>query len=259
MKITYPHRTRVWITKTIQRIIYKLDNSGDTNILKNGELYFIKNVCLEASDNFVFFDIGGNYGEYTELILRYLNSKAYSVHIFEPQSTCVKKLKEKFFSNSFIKINPFGLSEKDCSGTIYRNTDGSGLASLYQRDLKHYNIPMNDAEEITLKKSLDYVREENINHINFMKIDVEGHEVSVLKGFGEFLTPKNIDLIQFEYGGANLDSKTSLLDLFNLFHDKGFVLCKIMRNSLYRFEKYDPRFENYVYQNWVAVNPELLN
>lgn len=246
------------LVEKMQTLVYKLDNSGDTNIVKNGELNFIRSVCKNASEDFVFFDIGGNYGEYTELILRELNTKNYNIHIFEPQKKILEGLKEKFEGNKSIVINDYGLSDKDSSQPIYKNNDGSGLASLYPRDLKHYDIPMNVTEDIKLKTGLEYVKKNKIGHINFMKIDVEGHELFVLRGFGEFLSTKHIDIIQFEYGGANLDSRTSLLDFFNYFQDRGFYLCKIMRKSLLPFKQYDPRFENYVYQNWVAINPKLL-
>ena len=55
-----------------------------------------------------------------------------------------------------------------------------------------------------------------------MKIDVEGHELDVLKGFGELI--KKVRLIQFEFGGTNIDSKTYLRDFWEFFFETVNVL-----------------------------------
>jgi hypothetical protein len=112
-------------------------------------------------------------------------------------------------------------------------------------------------ETVTLKAGAEYVSRNSIKKINLMKVDVEGHEVKVLNGFGDFLSPENIDFIQFEYGGANLDSHSSLMEIHGLLTKKGFILCKMMRTSL-EIRPYHERLENFMYQNWVAVNPSIV-
>ena len=94
-------------------------------------------------------------------------------------------------------------------------------------------------------------------HINFIKIDVEGHEVKVLEGLGNYLNKEFIDFIQFEYGGCNLDSKTSLMEIYNLLTNKGFKIAKILQKGLY-LRNYNPDLENYVYSNYVAVSRKIL-
>jgi hypothetical protein len=116
---------------------------------------------------------------------------------------------------------------------------------------------MDLTEEISLKTGIDYVTGHAIEKIHLLKVDVEGHELDVFGGFGDFLHPDRIDYIQFEYGGANLDSHTSLLELHNYLSAKGFILCKMKRNKL-EIQSYDPRLENFMYQNWVAVSPNTL-
>lgn len=248
-----------WLRNKLQILVYKLDNSADTTISKNGEAAFLHNVCSDQlfKDEFVVFDIGGNLGDYTDHILSERKSGPTKIHIFEPQSFCVEKLQKRFHQNKNVHINHFGLSDKNSSSTIFKNQPGSGLASLYKRNLDYYNLNMAETEPVLLKRGDDYCTEHKIGHINLMKVDVEGHELSVFSGFGEFFTTDNIDLVQFEYGGANLDSKSSLLELFEFFTKKGFLLTKIMRSGLEK-RSYHPRLENFVYQNWVAVSPRLI-
>ena len=60
----------------------------------------------------------------------------------------------------------------------------------------------------------------NINHIDFLKIDTEGYELNVLKVFEEYIS--YIDIIQFEYGGTFLDNNTKLIDVINYLKQYNF-------------------------------------
>jgi len=179
MKITHPNKQKEWFIQKLYGLLYKLENTGDSDFKRSGEATFIKNISQFYSDkDFVFFDIGANQGEYTEMILE--NSpKKISAHLFEPQKSCVALLTKKFSGNESILINNFGLSDKDESITLYKNTEQSGLASVYKRDLDYYQIDMNITETIQLKTGDGYIREKNISKINLLKVDFEGHEMKV--------------------------------------------------------------------------------
>ena len=73
---------------------------------------------------------------------------------------------------------------------------------------------------LLVKKGKDYMINNNINHIDFLKIDTEGYELNVLKGFEEYIS--YIDIIQFEYGGTFLDNNTKLIDVFNYLKQYNF-------------------------------------
>jgi len=247
-----------WLRRKLQTLIYKLDNSGDTDIEHNGEHAFIRALCnyYQASPTLVVFDVGANYGDYSELLLRERGQNKCTIHAFEPQRSCFKKLTTLFGGNTNVTLNNFGLSNKPATVTLYKNAEGSGLASLYERNLAHYDIDMSQTEQITVQRADTYMTKHNIHHINLLKIDIEGHEIPAFEGFGDFLSAQHIDFIQFEYGGANLDAGSSLRELFTLLESKGFIMTKVMRRELER-RTYHPRLENFVYQNWVAVSPRI--
>jgi FkbM family methyltransferase len=258
MKIIHPNKSKDWFTKKLQGLVYRLDNTGNGDLSQNGELHFINSVCAKYQNlPFTFFDIGANKGEYTDLVLNEIKTHTnYSLHLFEPQKSCVADLSKKFAQNKNIRINNFGLSDQTSNAILYKDTDQSGFASVYKRDLDYYNIDMKLTEAIELKTAAEYLTAANITRINLMKIDVEGHEMKVFKGLGSFLNPTNIDFIQFEYGGANLDSHSSLREIHSLLTKKGFVVCKMMPTHL-MVTPYHPRLENFMYQNWVAVSCEI--
>ncbi|GLI54154.1 FkbM family methyltransferase [Thermodesulfovibrio yellowstonii] len=103
----------------------------------------------------------------------------------------------------------------------------------------------------------EYIEENNIKHIDFIKIDIEGHELKAFYGFGSYLNSDFIDYIQFEYGGANLDSHTSLMDIYKFFEERNFSIAKIMQKGL-ELRKYSPFMENFMYANYVAISNRVL-
>ena len=207
----------------------------------------------------IFFDIGGNIGDYSTIMLKKCKEYKidYTIHIFEPTKSCFSILKEKFGQDKSIIVNNFGLSDINTKASIYYDKENSGLASLYQRNLKSYNIKLDKSEMIKLKRIEDYIDERKIPRINFLKIDIEGHELFAFKGFGPYLSNKFITAIQFEYGGANLDSHTSLMEIYELLEKRGFEIFKIKPKYLEK-RKYHPHMENFVYANYVVISKNIL-
>lgn len=244
------------------RVFNLIENNNNTKFETNGEAYFINNIFKEFSakkNDLVIFDIGANIGTYTNLMLE--SAKKFNVnpiiHIFEPVKSCFEKLYNNYSNNNFLHLNNFGASDNNKSAEIYYDKDGSSLASLYNRNLKSNGIELNITEEITLKRLDDYIIKKNIKHIDFIKIDIEGHEIQALKGLGKYLSSDFIDYIQLEYGGANLDSKSSLMEIYQFLEERGFYIAKMLSNGL-EIREYKPFMENFSYSNYVAISNKVL-
>lgn len=242
---------------TLRAFCY-LENSGLADFAKNGENVFVDNIFRyfgkAGAERIVFFDIGANVGDYTQMLLSQADRQRLSVEVnlFEPTCACFDRLEKKFGSRSDVVLNRKAVSNSCGKARIFYDTSGSSLASLQERNLETYGILMNQSEEVETVRLDDYCTERAIGHIHFLKIDVEGHEMAALEGMGEYLTSDFVDFVQFEYGGANLDSSTSLRDLYGLFEKTGFVVAKVMRGGL-EIRSYKPWMENYHYANYVAI------
>ena len=116
---------------------------------------------------------------------------------------------------------------------------------------------MNKKETISLIRLEDYLTEQNITSIDFLKIDIEGHELAAFRGMGAYLSADRIKAIQFEYGGANLDSGTTLRELYQTLEGAGFILAKIMKNGV-EIRPYSLRMENYQYANYAAFSKKFF-
>ena len=76
-----------------------------------------------------------------------------------------------------------------------------------------------------------------------MEIDTEGFENKVLEGFNDFLDIVNV--IQFEYGLANLSSKYFLIDYFNDY-SQIFKIGKLYPNGVLFYDQYNIDLENFI-------------
>jgi FkbM family methyltransferase len=248
------------VKKTIRKVALKvfniIENNENHHLHINGEEAFLDLFFKNCKrKKIIVFDIGANNGEYINLLSEKAEENAIEIEIhgFEPTEHCFKILKNRFSKKKGVVLNNFGLSDTACEATIYSDSKGSGLTSLYERNLDHLDINFNNTEIIQLEILEKYITKHDIDHVDFIKVDVEGHELKVLQGLGKYLDINFVDLIQFEYGGTNLDAKTSLLDMYTLFKDKDFLIGKILKEGA-DIREYSPFMENFSYANYVAIS-----
>lgn len=161
---------------------------------------------LKKNSGGIYLDIGGNKGAYTAEILR-TDSSAIVV-VSEPSAVNVQLLTARFDKRPNVTIFAFGLSGLDAEVNLWTNYSGSGLASVHRRRLAHLGISFDQSEKIRVKAfEGHWISELNSAPIRMAKIDVEGLEMDVLKGFG--LALKFCSVIQCEFGGTHIDSRFS--------------------------------------------------
>jgi len=92
-----------------------------------------------------------------------------------------------------------------------------------------------------------------IDHIDFLKIDTEGHDLSVLRGARIALRSKKIKMIQFEFIAANIATGATMHQFFEVL--QGYRISRLCLNgSLRPFDHYDvKRCEIYVTHNLIAI------
>uniref|UniRef100_A0A6C0DMB3 Methyltransferase FkbM domain-containing protein n=1 Tax=viral metagenome TaxID=1070528 RepID=A0A6C0DMB3_9ZZZZ len=146
------------------------------------------------------------------------------VHYFDPINVFIENLKNQKNINKKSYFNNFGLGNENNEiyyyplyESFYDRTNSCGMS--------------NDSDKILLyiKKGKDYVINNNIQTIDFLKIDTEGFELNVLTGFENFL--ENIKIIQFEYGETFLDNNTKLIDVINYLENKNFYKFSYLTNN----------------------------
>ncbi|GHV43950.1 hypothetical protein AGMMS49546_27030 [Spirochaetia bacterium] len=178
--------------------------------------------------------------------------------MFEAQKCLTEELHEKFEKYNNIKMLNNAVSNTNGDIVLlYKETEGSTLASQYKRNLDFYNIDLNQSERAQTVRLDSFIEKESLSHIDLFKIDIEGNELKALEGMGNYLNADFVDFIQFEYGGCNLDSHTSLMEIYALLTSKGFKIARITKKGLC-FYDYNPNMDNFMYCNYVAVSKKIL-
>jgi FkbM family methyltransferase len=160
-------------------------------------------------------DVGGNLGDWTGALLSLCNPN--QVYIFEPSSVNQSKISSRFAGHEKVKLMPFALSDHDGTAELFSNVAGSGIASLYQKNIEHLGIEYKPVESIEKIAFETFLNNEKIGFIDILKLDIEGHEFSVLKAIPSHFWPK-IRSIQFEFDGCNISSRTYFQDFWYLLH-----------------------------------------
>jgi FkbM family methyltransferase len=153
------------------------------------ELDFYRDLLGGFREGDVIFDIGANQGYKVDIFLR-LGANVIAV---EPDESNQAILKEKFLSYRFKKkqltIVPKAVSDTNAIETFWIEAPGSAKNTLSQKwatiledDGQRFGEKLNfgvskDVETITMEQlNIEY------GVPLFIKIDVEGHELSVLRG-----------------------------------------------------------------------------
>jgi len=209
-----------------------------------------QSLCFTKKDSILAIDIGGNIGNYSQELLR--QSPNSEIHIFEPSKVNIQKLNQSFHNQPNVKVQPFALSDEAGGGVLYSDRPGSGLGSLTKRNLVHFNIDFEESENINKIRFEDYWRNVlDSREIDLVKIDIEGHELSALKGFGAAI--EAVKVIQFEFGGCNIDTRTYFQDFWYFFNGKGFDLHRITPFGSSLLDKYSEMDECFRTTNYIAV------
>ena len=223
---------------------------ANPNIEKDGELLVIKQ-CISYCN--IVFDVGANCGGWTKYVLAH-NPKV-KLHCFEPSIPTFEKLLSQDFPKNVV-CNNFGLSSSDGKATMFIFSERADINSLHRpSDLLHFGIKSQEKKEIVTLRTLDdYCWKENIQAVDYLQIDVEGHELEVLRGSKEMLKQERIGIIQFEYADCNIDSRVFLKDLFGIFQGLSYEFYKILPMGVLPVSEYSKEFENFQYSNWLVIH-----
>ena len=202
-------------------------------------------------DPTLVIDMGGNEGDYVaETLARCPQAK---IHTFEASPTNVSKLQNRFVNNQQVTVVPYGVSDRAETTLLYTDEIGNGGGSISKRDLRQYGRSCDLTETINTMRFEDYWKDQLARQkIDFIKMDIEGHEYAALQGFGESLN--HIGAIQYEFGGCNIDSRVFFRDIYYLLTNANFAIYRITPNGLLQLNGYSEFYEDFSFQNCIAVN-----
>jgi FkbM family methyltransferase len=176
--------------------IYTVFNEICTNNLYHNDFITVK-------EGDVVVDIGFNFGIFTYHSLTLNPSKIYGV---EP-NIYVSNYFKRVINDERVKIYDFAMGDFDGEIEFFENED-TGMSTIYN-DLNSlgkktsYNVPI-----MTLRT---LVEKEQIDSIDYLKVDCEGAEFSIFESIDEEFLKNKIQKIAIEYHKIPSDSKVQSL------------------------------------------------
>lgn len=188
----------------------------NTKLIKNilsGKTYPIIN-HVEPK---VIIDIGANIGATSVFFA--LNYKKAKIFSFEPSSINYELLAQNVKKLKNVVALNCGVFDKDKTEKIYIDKSSPGRNSIF----KHWT-DSEEFEQIKLINFRDFIKVNEINSIDILKIDTEGCEVPILRSIADYIS--SIKLLYLEYHSE--EDKSFIKSLLGKTH---FVLRDIVVGS----------------------------
>tara|TARA_R110002020_G_scaffold136782_3_gene305310 strand:+ start:8897 stop:9739 length:843 start_codon:yes stop_codon:yes gene_type:complete len=211
-------------------------NNGDEE--RNGERWFFEQMHEQDIIESIY-DVGSsNNSIYTKF--------AGEVHYFEP-SERIKELASRANKNTKSYYSNVGLSD----------ITSDKRKIIWETQHVHPGHILSPTVFIRTVTGFDYMSKNGFDKIDFVKLDTEGHELAILKGFKEYLS--NVKIIQFEYGGSAYACDISLHDIISYLEKFGF--CRFSYLAPDRLEPLNwtkDSVDHYTFCNIVCFNKNYL-
>lgn len=188
------------------------------NILKRLANYLENNNPEKEGVPIVIVDVGCRWG-FADKFIQNKNIDGMKIYGFDPDAQECERL-ESMYNNENIKLIPIGLSNKEEKRILYL-TKEPACSSLYKPNKKlTKEYPALDCAtelrqiEVDLSTLDVWAKKEGLSFIDYIKIDTQGAELSILQG-GENILP-SIRFLEIEvefnpiYDGQPIFSEVDL-------------------------------------------------
>ncbi|MGH7700778.1 MAG: FkbM family methyltransferase [Gemmatimonadales bacterium] len=214
---------------------------------QNGERWVLDRLRHELPRTVV--DVGANVGSWALMAAERLPDA--TVYALEIVPATFARLRERVSGQP--RIRPFNLGLAEREGRLRVRYDPRASAHATFTEYPHGWT--GDVVECPVTAGDAFLRAQGLGRVDFLKIDVEGAEHLVLRGFADALGSGHVRFVQFEYGRVNVLTKFLLRDFYELFRSYGFVVGKIFPDFV-DFRPYELGDEDFLGPNYLACRAD---
>lgn len=171
----------------------------------------------------VVFDVGANVGEWTRLLLAAVPGA--KVFLFEPSVDCRREIAKHAFAHA--EVVPAAVGESAGKAALHVSSALDHSASLHPRGDSYNAANQYRAVEVDVIALDDFIEARGLPFVDFLKMDIEGHELFALRGARRALEGGKIGALSFEFGNANVNSRTFFRDFWQLLTAAGYQLWRM--------------------------------
>jgi FkbM family methyltransferase len=197
-------------------------------------------VALCGAPSPLVVDVGANIGQWALAVQRVAPNARFL--LVEPQIACVEKLRVVPIPNK--QILQVAVSDAPGEAVLAAAHAGMGAASLMERHDTYLEDMSAHQEHVTVTTLDRVIKERQLDRIDLLKLDIEGSELSALRGASGSMG--KICAIMFEFGAPNIYSRTFFRDFWDLLTTAGFRLDRILPGGrLLRIDCYSEELEHF--------------
>jgi len=198
----------------------------------------------------VFFDVGANEGSYSIMLGEFVpNARIFA---FEPHPGTQLRIGKRLDGKANVVGCAVGASAGVATLWDYANVDGSSHASLERAVIETLHLSASRSYDVTVITLDAFCRENGIEFVDFIKIDVEGFEADCLRGAASLIRDRRVGLVQFEFNSMHALTRTLFVDIAGLLPN--FSLYRILPHGLIAVDPSDALRSNlYGIQNILAI------
>jgi len=190
----------------------------------------LRSVLSDAGlkSNLMIFDVGAHKGQTSSHFCKLFS---YSlIHAFEPSPSLYAEAEKNLSKRKNIRCHNFALGETNEQAFLTR--PDSDLCGQVVR------VQENKSTSISVRRLDEFCQVENISTIDLLKIDVEGNELSVLKGAPGMIEKNAIGAILLECDFNKDDKQHSyFFDIFDFMSENNFCF-----HGLFDVVRYSPSY-----------------
>jgi len=223
---------------------YNADYSFSEHVFRFGYTY-------DSPDDLEFFltgpkgklmlDIGSNHGVFSI----FLNKKFERIIAFEPEPNNFNIIEKNIDLNKLRNVELIGsaVSNENLASVPFFVLTSDGHHSLGK-------VATSEFKETTYVRSIrldSFFQERNISNIDLLKVDVEGFELNVFEGAGDFLHKEFINRIFFEISKVPLESIERCASSIGLYlEERGYEISDISGKRFSSKELDEVYFGNFI-------------
>ena len=218
---------------------------------RNGEAFALDRFAVWCKGRAVtVWDVGAHRGEWSEEALKRI--PAATVHCFE----VIPSIAADIRPDPRRTVHIVGLSDHAGESQITFNRSRDTMNTLNPFAFAQRDPNFSGATLVSCQLTTGDCLSKQIEPPTLLKIDVEGHEVSVLRGCSALLNSSSAPLmIQLEYGLTYVPAGTSLLQVYDLLPN--YSIGRLYPDHV-DFRVYDLRDDHFRMGNLVAVRDDSL-
>jgi FkbM family methyltransferase len=224
-------------------------NNVDFEMHRNGERRVLE--IMSRSRPRCLFDVGANRGDWTAAAAQLMPQS--TIHAFEIVPQTFKELDARLGHTPNVRLNEAGLASRSQQVTIHLGPSSDTATACRIEGMRFHEEYYSARVRCNAIAAADYLRTHAIEEVDLVKIDVEGMDLEVIRGFGERL--RDVRVIQFEYGIFNIASHDLLGDFYRHLGAHGFAVGKIFPRRV-AFLDYHFSMENFHGSNYLAVRSD---